>query len=178
MSLIIWRSREASDLLGHGNNRQVDIKMLWKFALFVITSYSTGQHRGELYLSILLTISDTDVSYMGSPSSLANPRAIFTACGTNTKLILQLKISLELLRVADYLCCLVVKQFVRDLRNPVVGAVSGHLAAYVEAFKDVESSDQGNASMWGRGHHHMVSYLKKIMMIKSKREHVIILHYK
>lgn len=48
-----------------------------------------------------------------------------------------------------------------DLRNPVVGAVSGHLAAYVEAFKDVESSDQGNASMWGRGHHHMVPYLKK-----------------
>lgn len=64
-----------------------------------------------------------------------------------------------------YLCCLVVKQFVRDLCNPVVGAVSGHLAAYVEAFKDVESSDQGNASMWGRGHHHMVSYLNKIMMI-------------
>lgn len=91
MSLIIWRSREASDLLGHGNNRQLDIKTLWKF---VITSYSTRQHRGELYLSILLTISDTDVSYMGSPSSLANPRAIFTACGTNTKnLIFQLKIS-------------------------------------------------------------------------------------
>lgn len=62
----------------------------------------------------------------------------------------------------------------RDLRNPVVGAVSRHLAAYVEAFKDIESSDQGNASMWGRGHHHMVSYLNKR---QEKRDHVIILYH-
>lgn len=44
---------------------------------------------------------------------------------------------------------LVVKQFVYNLCDPVVGAVHGHLAGYVVAFQDVESSDQGNTCMWG-----------------------------
>lgn len=51
-----------------------------------------------------------------------------------------------------------MKQFVYNLCNPVVGAVPGHLTGYVVAFKDVESSDQGNTYMWGWGHHHVVSY--------------------
>lgn len=46
----------------------------------------------------------------------------------------------------DYLC------------NPVVGAVPRNLAGDVVAFEDVESSDQGNASMWGWGCHHMMSF--------------------
>lgn len=32
----------------------------------------------NLYLCMLVTISETDVSYMGSPSSLAMAKAIFT----------------------------------------------------------------------------------------------------
>ena len=51
-----------------------------------------------------------------------------------------------------------VKQFVCYLSHPVVGAVPGHLAANVEAFQDVERSDQADACMWGRGRHHVVSF--------------------
>lgn len=45
----------------------------------------------------------------------------------------------------------------RDLCNPVVGAVSGHVAADVEALQDVEGRDQGHAGVGGGGRHHMVS---------------------
>lgn len=39
----------------------------------------------------------------------------------------------------------------------MVGAVSGHVAADVEALQDVEGRDQGHTSVGGGGSHHMVS---------------------
>lgn len=39
----------------------------------------------------------------------------------------------------------------------MVGAVSGHVAADVEALQDVEGSDQGHASVGGGRRHHVVS---------------------
>lgn len=103
----------------------------------------------------MATISETEASYMGSPSPLARARAIFTAWESNVKLTRK---SDELLHFAHGLCCIAVKKLAHYLCNPVVGAVPGNLAGNVVAFQDVESSDQGNTCMWSRGRHHMVSF--------------------
>lgn len=57
--------------------------------------------------------------------------------------------------------------FVSDLCNPVVGVVSGHLAADVEALQDVEGSDQGHASVGGGGRHHVVSWTNTTRRVRS-----------
>lgn len=73
-SLIIWRSREACDLLGDENNKEHR-----SMTVSPDYMYKDVECYGDLYFSILETSSETEVSNMGSPSSLARPRAIFTA---------------------------------------------------------------------------------------------------
>lgn len=87
---------------------------------------------------------------MGSPSPLARARAIFTAWEIHAKLEVKKKTSVfGNVEVTLFQC---------NLCSPVKSVVPEHLACYVEAFKDVESSDHRQSRMWGWGRHHMVTY--------------------
>ena len=54
---------------------------------------------------------------------------------------------------------------------PVVGAIPGHLVSNVVAFQDVESCDQGHASMWGWGRHYLVSCTTRINRHDDRQDH-------
>lgn len=89
---------------------------------------------------------------MGSPSPLARARAIFTAWEIYAKLEVKKK-----QKTSDF-GYVEVTLFQCNLCSPVKSVVPEHLACYVEAFKDVESGDHRQSSMWGWGRHHMVTY--------------------
>lgn len=91
---------------------------------------------------------------MGSPSPLARARAIFTAWEINAKMRIQV-IKKKKKKSQNIV---VGTLYLYNLCSPVVGAVSEHLACYVEAFKDIESGDNSQSRMWGWACHHMVTY--------------------